>query len=160
MIDWETLLTAPFGAPLHTLCAHPELVRREPFWRLYRTGLNQYLGINEDPANGNLSFRGFTWVGSAGAARVVFMRQGGTSIGRCDFPPSILLPKPGIVSADAIAEHGSRTEPDTFARYVNLTHQVHFGPFSYHYELITPRPTDAPIAIEVDRDPDIHMRCA
>src|SRR5258705_3263732 len=73
---------------------------------------------------------------------------------------AILLPKPGMLSVDAIAEYGSRQEPATFARSVNLTHHVSFGPFCYHYELITPRPTDAPIAIEVDRDPDLHMRAA
>ena len=156
MVDWDILLAASFGTPLQTLCARPELVRRKPFWRLYRTAPTQYLSINEDPANGQLKFRGFAWVASDGAASIIFLRQGGAAIGRCDLPPPLLLPKAGVFSADAIADHGSQTEPDTLTRYVNLTHQVSFGAFRYHYELITPRPTDTPIAIEVDRDPDIH----
>jgi len=160
LIDWETLIAAPYGASLSALCAHPELVRNDVLTRLYRAGPNQYLEVFEEPANGELKYRGFGWVASEGAARLLYMRQGGTRIGVAELPPAILLPQPGMLSVDAIAEYGSRQEPATFARYVNLTHRVSFGPFCYHYELITPRPTDAPIAIEVDRDPDLHMRAA
>jgi hypothetical protein len=157
VIDWETLIAAPYGASLNALCAHPELVRQGFLVGLYRAGPNQYLDVFEDPANGELKYRGFGWVASEGAARVLYMRQGSARIGVAELPPAILLPKPGMLSVDAIAEYGSRREPATFARYVNLTHQVRFGPFCYHYELITPRPTDAPIAIEIDRDPAIHI---
>ena len=160
LIDWETLIAAPYGASLSALCAHPELVRNDFLTRVYRAGPNQYLEVFEDAASGELKYRGFAWVASEGAASVLYMRQGSTRIGVAELPPAILLPKPGMLSVDAIAEYGLRQEPATFARYVNLTHHVSFGPFCYHYELITPRPTDAPIAIEVDRDPDLHMRAA
>src|SRR5256885_2304378 len=156
MVEWEILLAAPYGALLSTLCAQPELVRHEFLVRLYRAAPNQYLDVFEDPADGELKYRGFGWVASEGAARILYMRQGGTAIGPADSPPAILLPRPGMLTVESIAEYGSRSEPATFARYVNLTHQVSFGAFRYHYELVTPRPSDAPIAIEVDRDPDMH----
>jgi hypothetical protein len=157
VITWDTLLSVPYGASLGGLCAHPELVRDELLGWLYRTAPDQYLYVFQDPERSDLRYRGFAWVASEGVGRILFMRQGGTHIGPCDLPPDALLPQPGMLSAEAIAEYGLRNEPVTFRRHVNLTHQVSFGAFCYHYELTTPRPTDAPIAIEVDRDPDIHV---
>ena len=110
MVDWEILLAAPYGASLSALCAHPELVRHQFLVRLYRAGPNQYLHVFEDPANGELKYRGFGWVASEGAARVLYMRQGSTGIGLAELPPAILLPKPGMLSVEAIAEYGSRQE--------------------------------------------------
>ena len=158
MIIWETLLAAPYGARLDALCASPSLVRHEFHYRLYRTAADQYLEVFEDPADGELKYRGFCWVASEGAALVIFSRQGGAAIGPMEAPPAVLLPEPDMLSAEAIAEFGLRTQPDMFSRGVNLSHQVSFGAFRYHYELVSPRPTDAPIAIEVDRDPDLHVQ--
>ena len=160
MISWETLVATPYGALLGALCAKPDLVRQEFLWRRYRTAPNQYLDVFEDPTDGQLKYRGFAWFASVGAALVIYMRQGSAEIGPAEFPPAILLPEPGMFSIEEIAQHGLRTEPATFRRYVNLTHQLSFGVFRYHYELINPRPTDPPIAIEVDRDPTIHVRLA
>ena len=160
MIDWQKLLAAPYGARLDALCTRPRLVRHEFHWRLYRTAADQYLEVFEDPADGELRYRGFFWVASEGAALVIFKRQGGAAIGPMESPPAVLLPEPDMLSAGAIAEFGLRTQPDTFSRCINLSHQVSFGAFRYHYELVSPRPTDAPIAIEVDRDPNLHLRIA
>ena len=160
MIDWQTLLVAPYGTRLDALCARPELLRHEFHYRLYRTSVDQYLEVLEDPADGELRYRGFAWLASEGAAQVIFSRHGGAAIGHMASPPAVLLPEPDMFSAEAIAEFGVRTQPNTFSRGVSLSHQVSFGAFRYHYELVSPRPTDAPIAIEVDRDPDLHLRAA
>ncbi len=160
MIDWQTLLAAPYGVPLAALCERPELVLQELGWRRYRTAPNQYLDVFEDPADGELKYRSFAWIASEGAAQIIYMRRGSAAIGVAELPPVVLLPGPELLSVDEIAAHGLRTEPGTFTRYVNLTHQVTFGAFRYHYERVNPRSTDAPIAIEVDRDPDLHIRLA
>ena len=152
MIDWLELLRTPFGTRLDTLCDVSDLVRQGRFaWR-YRVASAQYIDTFRDVETGPLRFRGFAWFGSEGAFRVADLRQGDAPLGPLAPPPAVLLPEPGMLSADRIAEHGWRTEPDTFSRYIDLTHRVNFGDFRYHYEMVTPRPTDAPIAIEVNRD--------
>jgi hypothetical protein len=152
VIDWQKLLAAPYGARLDTLCAHPELVLDECFSRRYRTAPNQYIDFFDDPLDGQLKYCGFAWFASEGAARIIYLREGWTEVGLAELPPTILLPGPGMLSVEEIAEYGSRTEPESFHRYVDLTHQVIFGDFRYHYRMVSPRPTDLPIAIQVHRD--------
>jgi hypothetical protein len=152
MIDWLELLRTPFGVRLDTLCVVSDLVREGRLsWR-YRVAPTQYIdaarGFGADP----LTYGGFAWFASEGAFRVADMRQGDAALGSVVPPPAVLLPEPGMLNADKIAEYGFQTDPETFSRYIDLTHQVSFGDFRYHYEMVTPRPTDAPIAIEVDRD--------
>ena len=152
MIDWQALLATPYGAHPDALTTHSELVHRNRFSRRYRTGPNQYLEFFDDPLHGQVKYRGFGWCASEGAARIIYLREGGAEIGVAEAPPAILLPRPGMLSVEEIAEYGSRTEPESFSRYVDLTHQVRFGDFCYHFQQVTPRPTDAPIAIQVHRD--------
>ena len=158
MIDWQTLLSATYGVRLDALCERPTLVRDEFHYRLYQTSADQYLEAVEDPADREFRYRGFYWIASEGAADVILRRHGGADIGQAELPPALLLPEPGMFSAQAIAEYGSRTQPETFSSRVSLSHQVSFGAFRYHYELVSPRPTDAPIGIKVDRHPDLHLR--
>jgi hypothetical protein len=152
MIDWQKLLATPYGARLDTLFDHPGLVSHRFLLQRYRTAVNQYLEAFEDHVDGQLKYCGFGWVASEGAAQIIYMREGSAEVGRAELPPTVLLPKPGMFSVEEIAEYGSRTEPDSFSRYVDLTHQVSFGDFRYHYRMVSPRPTDSPIAIEVHRD--------
>ena len=153
MIDWQKLLATPYGARLDTLCAHPELVHRGySSWGRYRTAPNQYLDVFEDRVDGQLRYCEFAWVASEGAARIMYLREGWTEVGLAELPPTVLLPKPGMLSVEEIAEYGQRTEPEGFSRYVDLTHQVIFGDFRYHYRMVSPLPTDTPIAIQVHRD--------
>ena len=161
MIDWQKLLATPYGARLDTLCPHAELVRDECFSRRYRTAPNQYLDFVEDYLDGQVKYCGFGWVASQGAARIIYMREGSVEVGLAELPPTVLLPRPGMLSVEEIAEYGVRTEPESFRRYIDLTHQVHFGEFQYHYSMVSPRPTDTPIAIQVRRDsgdPDLHRK--
>lgn len=160
MIDWQKLLATPYGARLDTLCAPAALEPHQFRSRWYRTAPNQYLQVFEDPV-GQLKYCGFAWVASEGAARIICMREGWAEVGPAELPPAVLLPRPGMLSAEEIAAYGMRTEPESFSRHVDLTHQVHFGDFRYHYRLVTPRPTDAPIAVQVDRcsgDPALRQR--
>ncbi len=152
MIDWQTLLATPYGVPLDTLIAHPKIVGGRLLLRPYRTAPNQYLVAFEDHVDGRLKFCGFGWVASEGAARIIYVREGGAEVGDAELPPTVLLPRPGMLSVEEIAEYGSRTEPDDFSRYVDLTHQVRFGDVRYHYRMVSPRPGDTPIAIQVRRD--------
>jgi hypothetical protein len=152
VIDWQKLLATPYGARLDTLCANPELVRDGCHSRRYRTAPNQYLDFFDDPLDGQLKYCGFDWVASEGAARIIYLREGWTELGPAELPPAILLPRPGMLSVEEIAEYGLRTEPESFFRYVDLTHQVTFGDFRYHYRMVSPRSTDTPIAIQVHRD--------
>ena len=152
VIDWQKLLATPYGARLDTLCAHPELIHHGYLSRRYRTAPNQYLDVFEDLDDGQWKYCGFAWVASEGAARIVYLREGSTEVGLAELPPTILLPRPGVLSVEEVAEYGSRTEPESFSRYVDLTHQVSFGDFRYHYRMVSPRPSDVPIAIQVHRD--------
>ena len=152
MIDWQKLLAAPYGAPLDTLCAHAELVRDERFSRRYRTAPDQYLDFFYDPLDGQVKFCGFAWVTSEGAARIIYQREGWVEVAPGGLPPPILLPQRRMLGADEIAEYGLRTEPKRFSRYVDLTHRVVIGDFVYHYRSVTPRPTDTPVAIQVQRN--------
>ena len=152
MIDWQRLLATPYGARLDTLSADPKPAGNRFSVRPYRTGPNQYLAAFQDYFDGQLRFCGFGWVASEGAARIIYLREGSAEVGRAELPPTVLLPQPGMLSVEEIAEYGLRTDPDNFLRYVDLTHQVSFGDFRYHYRMVSPRPTDTPIAIQVHRN--------
>jgi hypothetical protein len=152
MIDWQKLLATPYGARLDSLCADRELVGRGFWSRRYRTAPNQYLDVFKDLDDGQLKYCGFAWFASEGAARIIYLREGWTEVGPAELPPPILLPGPGMLSVEEIAEYGERTDPESFSRYVDLTHQLHFGDFRYHYRMVSPRPTDTPIAVQVHRD--------
>ena len=152
MIDWQKLLDTPYGAHLDTLCPHREPTRHKYLLQRYQTAPNQYLEAFIDFLDGRLKYCGFAWFASEGAARIIYLREGSAEVGLSEPPPTILLPRPGMLSVEEIAEYGLRTEPERFSRYVDLTHQVGFGDFRYHYRLISPRPTDTPIAIQVHRN--------
>ena len=161
MIDWQELLATPYGTRLETLRDRPQLVRQDVWSRWYRTAPSQYLDVYQDYVDRQLKYAGFAWVGSEGAARIICLREGWAEVGPVELPPAILLPRPGMLNVEEIAEHGVRADPENFSRYVDLTHQLHFGEFRYHYRLVSPRPTDTPIAIQVHRDsgnPDLHRK--
>src|SRR5262245_51790218 len=126
MIDWHKLIRTPFGARIDTLLAESDLVRHGRFPSRYRVTPTQYLDVFVDPEDGHLRYCGFAWFASEGAVRVVYLRDGGAAIGPADSPPPVLLPEPGMLNADAIAEYGRRASSETFARYIDLTHQIRF----------------------------------